>query len=180
VTPSKKNLKKDRWRNRNRNRKSKATLSSSVIDSSVDQENDADNCETKQEAAQPSSSSPVVAESEEASILQSPSLENEISVSIDAESNSATSFPELQSPSAQATTGDAKRGGLKRLVEIMLGKPLNKQCQMSNWCLRPLSVKQLKYAGLKFVLDFIDLQSENFFFFFLIIDDMINSSGCIL
>jgi hypothetical protein len=51
-------------------------------------------------------------------------------------------------PSSAASGSDSRRGGLSRLVEILLGKPLNKDRQMSNWNARPLSEAQLQYASL--------------------------------
>ena len=37
--------------------------------------------------------------------------------------------------------------GLSDLVRLCLGKPLDKQQQMSDWEKRPLRPKQMKYAG---------------------------------
>ena len=41
-----------------------------------------------------------------------------------------------------------KNVSLSMMAEVCLGKPLDKQCQVSRWGRRPLSERQLQYAAL--------------------------------
>lgn len=51
---------------------------------------------------------------------------------------------DMPAPSVDGTKGPR---GLSLLVQQVLGKPLDKRQQLSNWDRRPLSEAQLVYAG---------------------------------